>query len=625
MNFKLPERYRFRSFRLSSKLMLTYILLTFIPMSLVGYISYFQYTESIEEQFGEYMPQYLNLANSNIEQRMIELTNLPDLIYNSNDIVTLFRKKDYSIQSEFLQDQFIVNNYLARTYINGNNPDILGVFMVTGKAIFSSTRMNYKGFDAEYQPREYSNDLQLKGNAKIILPNEINLKFENNTPYIMIMKQLADFDNRKSLGTMYIAVQLSFIDEMLGDFDHKERSDVWIMNKPGQIIYHTNKDKIGMYDTEIEHYPVLNGSFRSNKTSEPLLMSIKESAQYNWVLVHSIPLRYLTERTDLARNVTIVAFIVCTLITSILSIFLALNVSRPIKKLSNLMKHVEMGNFHVNLKAQGYDEAGVLTRSFNSMIATIRDLIQKNYFIEIKQKEAELYALQAQINPHFMYNTLQTIGMAVEEGESETVVEMVTLLGRMLRFSLSNHAKLVRIDEEVQHINDYLTIQKFRFNDRVQFHIEIKPETYHLYAPKFILQPIVENSIKYALETRKGLHIQVMINKEFSAHTGAEEVVFRIRDNGPGISTERMKEIDQLLRADLLVKAESGFGLKNVHSRIVMMFGESYGLQLDSIEGLGTEIIVRIPIIVTTNEEPQIKNRKEGDKQHEEPPYNDLG
>jgi two-component system sensor histidine kinase YesM len=607
MNFKLPERFRFRSFRLSFKLIVTYILLTVIPMSLIGYIAYFQYTKSIEEQFGEYMPQYLTLANTNIDQRMMELTNLPELIYSSNDMITIFRKSDYGSQSEMLQDQFKVNNYLARTYINGNNPDIIGVFMVTKEAVFSSTRMNYTGFDLAYQPQQYGGDLELSGNAKIILPSEVDLKFEDNIPYIIVMKKVADFDNRKSLGTMYIAVQLSFIDEILGDFENKERADLWIMNTQGLVIYHTDKEKIGTHDQEITRYPVMNGSFRSNKTDEPQLISINESRQFNWVLAHSIPLKYLTERTDLARNVTVLAFIVFALITSVLSIFLALNVSRPIKKLSGLMKHVEMGNFQVDLKVQSYDEVGVLARSFNSMIATIRNLIQKNYFIEIKQKEAELYALQAQINPHFMYNTLETIGMAVEEGETELVVEMVTLLGQMLRFSLSNHDKLVRIEAEVQHIQDYLTIQKYRFEDRVQFNIAIKSGVHQIYTPKFILQPIVENSIKYGLESRKGIDIQIVINKEFSARTGMDEIVFRIRDNGPGISPERMAEITELLRADPLAKVNSGFGLKNVHARIAMMFGDQYGLQLDTIEGLGTEIILRIPIIATVNEKLELE------------------
>lgn len=613
MIFKQINWPKLSTARLSSKLIVTYLLLTVIPMSLLGYISYYQYTKSIKEQFGEYMPGYLSLSSRNIEKRLDEFVNMPELIYSTNDIYTILRKGGYENRSEQHRDRFVVNGFLSRTYINGNHSDIIGVFVAAKGQLYYSTRLNIDGdgFDAIRKLSEANQTFDEKRrNADFILPGEIDVRFEGDVPFLMLMKPIADFDNRKNLGTMFIAVKLSFIHDILAEIENKLWANVWVMNKSGRIIYHSDGSKIGRFEDEMNRYPVLTGSFQADSLGHSRIVSVHEMPHYNWILAHSIPAKALTERTDLVKNATIFVFIVFALISSILSVILALNVSRPIKKLSGLMKHVEMGNFQVDLQIKNRDEIGMLARSFNSMVSKISDLIEKNYYIEIRQREAELYALQTQINPHFMYNTLETIGAAVEDEEPEEAVKMVALLGRMLRYSLNNQSNLVRISDEVQHVRDYLTIQKFRFEDRVRFTIDPRIETGQWYIPKFILQPIVENSIKYGLEHRKGVQIFIGINKEFGAKSGEEDIVFRVRDDGPGIVAERLEELEQLLKLGRMTQGENGVGLQNVHARIAITFGDHYGLQIVSVHGKGTEIIIRIPPIMA--EVPRLGNDKEG-------------
>lgn len=260
------------------------------------------------------------------------------------------------------------------------------------------------------------------------------------------------------------------------------------------------------------------------------------------------------------------------------------------------MQEVEKGNLNVEISIHSNDEVGVLAQSFHSMITRIRELIQKNYSIEIRQKNAELYALQSQINPHFMYNTLETISMAVEDGESEMVVDMVTLLGRMLRYSLSNKERLVPIALEVQHIEDYLKIQKFRFEQRLSFQIQEELDCTSYYTPKFILQPIVENSIKYGLEKRRALEVQIIV-KEILSTDKSKDILFIIRDNGPGISNDILESLQDKLQSDPMGERESGFGILNVHARIMMMFGKQYEIKVKSLLDQGTEVSIQIPLI----------------------------
>jgi two-component system, sensor histidine kinase YesM len=601
------SKVKLKNTRLSTKLIITYILLTIIPMGLLSFLAYSEYTKSIEKQVGEYIPKLLKQANRNIENNLDEFENLPGLIYSSSDVMAVLRDQSFKNQSEMYQDQFLLESFLTNTYLD-NDSDILGAFLLSNSRAFVSTRTSYNGFDLENYSLPYGEEHALGENMEIMLPDQATLTFKGNPPYILLMKQITDFDNRKSLGTLFLAVKLSFIEKILEDLEEEENATLWIMDPSGHVIFHTDSEKIGSVMKEVKEYPILNGSFQTVENEEKTLISLSQSTEHKWILVHSIPLKFLTEDTDIVKNVTVFAFIILAIILACISIFLAWSVTKPIKRLGQIMQEVEKGNLHVSIPIHAKDEVGILAQSFNSMITKIRELIKKNDSIEIRQKDAELYALQSQINPHFMYNTLQTISMAVEDGESLTVVEMVAKLGRMLRYSLSNKDRLVPISQEVAHIQDYLMLQKYRFEERLAFDIQIELDGDHYFTPKFILQPIVENSIKYGLEKRKGLKIEVRVTQ--LKEQGKNDILFVIRDNGPGIGKERLEKINLDLHSDPMGKRESGFGILNVHARVMMMFGKHYELKVNSVEGEGTEITIQIPMM-TQREVEQFLNREE--------------
>ncbi|MED3986667.1 sensor histidine kinase [Peribacillus simplex] len=596
MIFKGKKRIQIKNLRLTTKLVTTYTLLTVLPMAFLGFIAYWQYTKSIEEEVGEYIPRLVKQVNGNIEIEIQKLETLPDLIYNSGDVMTILRDSQSKKKSVLLHEEYIMKSYLTRTYLNNNSSHILGAFLVSKNRIFASTSLHYDSFGFEDGSLPYADDLGLLGGMQLLLPNQTNLTFEGNPSYFMLVKPITDFDNRKNLGTLYIAIDVAFFEQSLQDLQKEKNVTMWIMNKQGKIIYHKDHSKIGTVEKGIHDYPLLNGSFRTEIDGKRNLISISESNELPWVLVHSMPIKNMTEKTDVIRNVTIFFFILFTLITTLISIFFAWTVTRPLNELGDIMKRVEKGDLLVDIPIHSKDEVGMLANSFRSMLAEIRELIQKNYHIELRKKTAELYALQSQINPHFMYNTLETIGMAVEEGESEEVVKMVTLLGRMMRFSISNKESLVPINSEVQHIEDYLNIQQFRFEDRLHFMIEKGTDTVNYYIPKFVLQPIVENSIKYGLEKRKEIDIQIHISEE-ETQIGEEDLLLIVSDNGPGITENKLIELNEKLRLDPMMKRDSGFGIINVNARIGMMFGEQYNLQINSEYGKGTTVVLRLPKI----------------------------
>ncbi|MHB0864979.1 sensor histidine kinase [Paenibacillus sp. SEL3] len=590
------RNFRFRDFSLSIKLIIVYIVLTVIPISVLGVIAYRQYTTSIVEQIGEYMPRFLDQANLMIEQRIDQLTSLPEQLFNSGEAVRILRKGSYQSSSDLNNDKYVMNNYLSATYLERSNPDVLGVFIYSKNRLFSAARMDFSGMNEDSPLIPYGQDLDFRGKVKMLLSTDFSLKFQSGEPFLIIMKEIGDVENRTDLGTMFIAVKLSFIDDVLLGFEKNENAVFWLMNDQGEIFYNTDRKLIGTFDRDLKKYPILEGSFLQTLAEESTIMSISRSPSYKWLLVHSTRLQDMTRRSELVWKVTKYLYVGLAIITIVISILFSLRVTRPLEKLSRLMREVEQGHFNVDPGIHTKDEVGMLASSFISMVTTIQDLIQRNVQIELSQKEAELYALQSQINPHFMYNTLEMISMAVEEGERENVVKMVALLGRMLRFSVSNKARFVPIGEEIAHVRDYLTIQNFRFEDRLSFEIIEKGEV-GLYTPKFILQPLVENAIKYGMETRQQLHIRIEIIKTGEWGDVGANTEFRIIDNGPGIPEDKLEELHRQLKQSVTERKDSGFGLKNVHARIQFMLGKEYGLRLESQYGQGTNIIVHIPVL----------------------------
>lgn len=586
----------FKNYRFTSKLIITYLLLTVIPMALIGYVSYWQYNRSIEDQVGKYIPRILSQANDNIDRKLDELQNLSELIYNSNEVVSILGKTSPQSQSRNLQDKFTVEGYLSRTYLSGNYSDVLGVFISSNDRIFQKANLGYSSFNPGSFPA--GQELNFRGKVNIILPFDAGLRFDGAVPYLLIVKPIKDFDNRKTLGTMYIAVTMKFIESVLSELANEDSAALWIMDMNGKIIYHTESGRIGGIYEDARLFPITDGSFKKMTSSKSELFSISRSASTSWTLVYHIPMEKLTAQTDRLRSLMIPAFVLFVAVTGMISVLLAWNFTRPLIQLRRLMVNVQMGNFQVDMQIRSRDdEIGMLAHRFNAMVKEIRALIQENYQIEIKQKEAQLYALQFQINPHFMYNTLETISMAVEQGERETAVEMVSLLGRMMRFSLSNKRRTVSISEELQHVEDFLQIQKYRFEDALEYvvHCSIAAENYGTL--KFILQPIVENSIKYGLEHRQKVYIELAIDEVRDENGNAVSIRFSIRDNGIGMDAGRLQQVRLMLSDTQFMQRDSGVGLLNVHSRIVMEYGECYGMSINSEKEKGTMTVLEIPVL----------------------------
>ncbi len=276
-----------------------------------------------------------------------------------------------------------------------------------------------------------------------------------------------------------------------------------------------------------------------------------------------------------------------------LSLRLSRSITRPILDLCSRVQAIGDGDLtpRTPVQAQEY-EIQTLSDGFENMVGRLNQLVEQNRQEQISLRSAELALLQAQINPHFLYNTLDAIVWLIEMGKNEQAVEMVTSLSAFFRSSLSNGQDIITLREEEQQIASYLEIQQVRYRDILQYQIDIDPELKECRIPKLTLQPLVENALYHGIKLRRGQgHIVV------TGRAAGEKVILTVEDDGAGMSEERLQQV----RSSLFNGQKTGFGLSTVHERLQLLFGAQYGLQIDSRQGKGTRVSVTLPMQLLDN------------------------
>ncbi len=315
---------------------------------------------------------------------------------------------------------------------------------------------------------------------------------------------------------------------------------------------------------------------------------------YDSIRVNGWKLAAVLRKGDLMRDVDRTQFgiIVLTLaiifVTAVAAYLIAYGLTKPLNKLTELMATVEAGKLDIRFNTRYNDEIGKLTRQFNSMLDRIQALLAEVEQEQAQKRRMELKTLQMQIDPHFLYNTLDSIKFLAEQ-KSDDTSEMVRALGHFYRYSLTKGDELTTVAEEIEHLKSYLTIQKIRYSTRFDYRIEVEEAALDCQTVKFILQPLVENAIYHGVrkKRRKGI---IAIH----GYQDDDNLIFTVYDNGAGLDPERLAQVRENLQKGILPK-ESGIGVFNVHQRVAMRYGEPYGLSIDSIANEFTVVTVKCP------------------------------
>ncbi|MGB7537329.1 MAG: sensor histidine kinase [Anaerolineales bacterium] len=409
---------------------------------------------------------------------------------------------------------------------------------------------------------------------------------------ISLSRDVRDIRTDAHRGTLLVNLNYSVIEGLCSDIQLGKSGYVFIINHAGEIVYHPRQQLIysGLKREPMDRVKdIPNGNLTVEVDGREVLYTTKTSLYTGWTVVG---VSYLDElfynRSELEYYFAMIA-VSCFFVSVIISYLISVQITRPIEVLRRSMQAVERGNFDIDIAVNSTDEVNSLAQDFNIAIRKIKELIAQNVQAHEQKRKHELKALQAQINPHFLYNTLDSIIWMIECGEAEDAIVMTSTLAKFFRLGIRKGGDLITVQDEIDHLNCYLTIQKMRYKDKLDFLVDVNPQIRSCRTLKLLIQPLVENAIYHGLKTqeRKGM-LKVVGDKE------GEDLVFKVIDNGTGMTS---RELSELNHSKPTSKGPGGVGVTNVRERIQLYFGASYGVAFESVMGEGTIATIRLPAL----------------------------
>ncbi len=590
-----------KGLKIRQKILLSYILILLIPVILIGVISSKYSADIIADETVQLTLNVADKIKNNIEYNFKDMDTIVNSLYsyknNSTQLTTYLEttapQTAYSkilIQNQF-NDLFMMMSYLrsdlSAIHVYGDN-----------NSEFYYYRKPFQGVSYSRNDSIYIRTIK-NGGKTLLTSTHKQFFYDRGDPVFTLSRQILNPSMDKYIAVVLVDYDIRSLHDICQNTNLNLGESVIICNKSGDTIYNTNESELyKKVDPnllqKLQNQGPQTAYYTYNQNQYLLIRDTTDSSELN--IIFMIPLKNIMLKSYKFYFIIIIISLLTLALAIGVSYYFSLFITKPIKNLSAAIKAVESGNISVRADVDSNDEIGNLTKSFNSMVSKINYLIANEYKINLIKKEAELKALMAQVNPHFIYNTLEVISGAAIEYHVPMINEIAKALGQMLRYSIKTKEDIVTLEEELFHLDNYLKIHRFRFEDNLQVIYDIMKEYKKIKVLKLLLQPIVENSIQHGIQKvpRKGI-IRIAVSRSLNV------LNILISDNGIGMDKDTLLSIKNTLNEDCessiwKLDEKKSIGLRNVNARLVLHYGEDYKLEIESIYNIGTTVSIKIPI-----------------------------
>jgi two-component system, sensor histidine kinase YesM len=563
-------------FHFRSKLILSYLLLATIPVLVIVYLSYIYSIQSIREHTVTNITGTLKQIRDNVLYKAENIIRISDKVYYNRELqADMNTVYDFYGAYDYMIPQHKLDNDITSTLLLSPHPIRLALYVKNHTIPQMYTTFEEKNpldgkwkYDVYHMEKLQKENWYSRLNLKVM--DSVWTQVGTDTSYdnLSLIRPLIDLQNLSQYGVLHITVSKLDLFEAIDYKKVGEKSCLLVVSEKNELIFGSAMDNkiLGNWNKNVSDYMILS----------------EQVPKTNWTIKAIIPESSLERDAKKVSGMAVRICITSFVLLGIISLMVTRIFSSRIRKIVSSLDAFKEGEFNQRIDIPGKDEFAMISDSFNDMAATIDDLIKKVYVSNLQKKEAELEALQAQINPHFLYNTLSSISRLSQLGDVDKLHEMVKGLARFYRLTLNNGKTIISIHDELKQVITYIDIQKIKYGDRLSVSYDIDETLLSHTTVKLILQPIVENALKHAWYG-KTLHLRIM------AHVEGGEAVFNIIDNGVGMKPETIEHILQNNR-DF-----SGLGMNNVDKRIKLQYGKQYGISIFSRLGIGTRVQIMIP------------------------------
>lgn len=409
---------------------------------------------------------------------------------------------------------------------------------------------------------------------------------------IYLVRKIKDLNKKDSYGTIIMGMDENILEKSYTDILSYLNAKIYIYDSSGIIISCKSKEMLGKsIDSELLNFKDSERIQEVFTGGKSYYIASKKLDTFGLVSVILIPKNELLAKFSKSINIYFYIILAAIVISIILSFLLSSRFMKPINDLISNLNKFKGGDFSVKMPEYKDFELNELSFVFNKMTDEIHYLFKQVYEKQLLLKDSELKSLQSQVNPHFLFNVLDTISWEARAANNDKIYRMIASLGHLLRANINNTGERLLIREELSYVKFYLYLQEMRFGEKLSTHIAISDESiYDFYIPKFSIQTVVENAVVHGLENKIGKR-----NLTIGGIKKADSIVFKVMDDGIGFDVKYM-DFDTFRETGYSKDGHSSFGLYNVNRRIKLLYGDEYGLSIDSRIGQGTEVIIHIPL-----------------------------
>ncbi len=570
---------------------ISFTIVSVISMLVLGVALYSRFVNRMEDMTTQSAEQLLNQTAINLEDYLRGMRRISDAMYYS-----VIKDKDLSIET--LDEEM---NLLYEA--NKDNLISIACYTNAGELVAATPVATEKENLDIVNQEWFTEAVGQMENIHFSTPHVQNLFDDTSYRYywVVSLSRAVELTNNgnSTLGVLLVDMNYSSIEQLLTKANTDNASEyIYLMDSNGEIIYHPKQKLIytNLFDeNNLVAASYEDGSYQEEFDGEKRLVTVKTVSYTGWKLVSVVPMSSFEMGISGTRMFVILLVSLSMMMIIVLNQLVSARIAHPLQRLNESVKEWEAGNLNPDIYVGGSLEVEHLGKTLRSTVEQIRELMNDILVEQEEKRRSELEALQSQINPHFLYNTLDSIVWMIEGERYEDAVFMVTQLASLFRISLSRGKTIITIEDEIKHAKNYMNIQKIRYKNIFRVDFDIDEDILECCTVKLVVQPLLENAIYYGVECMDGEgEIKVL------GYRKEEDIYIEVSDNGLGMPEEMVEAL--LTENNRVRKSGSGVGIINVHNRIRLRFGDRYGLEIESIPDEGTTVRIHLPDISYSQE-----------------------